>query len=77
MTLPGLMVAHVRPIGILSVRLTTPAKLFIAITVIVDVAETPALTAAGEVADMRKSCTMNITVAEWFSEPLVPITVRV
>lgn len=77
MTLPGLMVAHVRPIGILSLRLTTPAKLFIAITVIVEVAEIPALTAAGEVADMLKSCTLNITVAEWFSEPLAPVSVRV
>ena len=58
-------------------RLTFPVNPFTAVTVIVDVAETPAVTAPGEVANMLKSWILNRAVAEWFSEPLEPITVRV
>jgi hypothetical protein len=54
----------VRLAGTVSVRLTVPVKPFTAATVIVDVAEVPAWTAAGEVADIVKSVTMKVAVAE-------------
>ena len=76
-TLPGLIAAHVKPVGILSLRLTSTAKPFTAVMVIAGVAETPTLTAAGEDADTLKSCTRKSVVAEWLSEPLVPVTVSV
>jgi hypothetical protein len=41
-TLAGVIVAHVRLAGMVSVRLIVPAKPFTADTVIVDVAESPA-----------------------------------
>jgi len=63
--------------GILSLRLTTPAKLFTADTVSVDVAETPTLTAVGDVAEIVKSVTVKVVVVEWDSAPLVPATVTV
>ena len=46
-------------------------------TVIVDVAEVPAVTAAGEVAAMLKSVTVNVALVEWLKVPLVPVIVRV
>ncbi len=54
-TLNGLIAPHVRFAGTVSVRLTTPAKPLTAVTVIVEVAETPAFTAAGEEAAIVKS----------------------
>jgi len=54
-TLLGVIAPHVRPAGAESVRLTVPAKPFKAVTVIVDIAEEPALTAAGLVAAIVKS----------------------
>jgi len=60
-----------------SVRLTVPVKPLTAATVIVDVAEVPAWTAAGEVAAIVKSVTMNVAVVEWDSVPLVPVIVSV
>jgi len=51
-----------------------------AVTVMVDVALTPTLTAAGEVAVIWKSGTLviwNTAVVEWTREPLVPVTVSV
>lgn len=54
-TLPGVIAPQVRLAGTVSVRVTVPEKEPIAATVIVDVADTPALTAAGEVAVMLKS----------------------
>jgi hypothetical protein len=47
-----------------SVRLTVPVNPLIAATVIVEVAETPAFTAAGEVAEMLKSVTVKVAVVE-------------
>ena len=58
-------------------RLTVPVKPFRAVTVIVEVAETPALTAAGDVAVILKSVTVKVAVALCDSVPLVPVTVRV
>ena len=75
--LPGVMVPQVRPDGTVSVRLTTPAKWLIASIVMVDIAEEPALTGAGDDAAIPKSWTWNIGVAVWTSEPLVPVIVRV
>jgi hypothetical protein len=76
-TLVGEIAPHVRLAGTVSVRLTTPVNPLTADTVIVEVAETPMLTAAGEVADMVKSVTVNVAVVEWVSVPLVPVIVSV
>lgn len=48
----------------------------IAEMVVVEVAEVPAWTAAGEVAATLKSVTVKVAVAECESVPLVPVTVR-
>jgi hypothetical protein len=58
-----------------SVKLTVPVNPFTAVTVIVEVAEVPAWTAAGEVADIVKSVTLKVAVAEWERVPLVPVIV--
>jgi hypothetical protein len=58
-----------------SVRLTVPVKPFTAATVIVEVAEVPAWTAAGDVAAMVKSVTENVAVVECDRVPLVPVIV--
>jgi len=76
-TLVGVMAPQVRFAGTVSVRATVPVKPLTAVTVIVEVAETPALTAAGEVAAIVKSVTVNVAVVEWVSVPLVPVIVRV
>ena len=54
-TLEGVIVPHVRPAGTVSVRVTVPGKPFSAVIVIVEVAEDPAGTDAGEVAEIVKS----------------------
>ena len=74
--LVGVIAPHVRFAGTVSVRATVPVKPLTAVTVIVDVAETPVLTAAGDVAAMVKSLTVKVAVAEWDNVPLVPVTVR-
>ncbi len=78
-TLPGVIAPQVRFAGTVSVRVTTPVKDPIAVTVIVEVAETPALTAAGELAVIVKSTvvTVNVAVVECDSVPLVPVIVSV
>ncbi len=63
-TLRGEIAPQDRFAGTVSVRLTTPAKPLTAVTVIVEVAETPALTAAGDDAVIVKSWTVNVAVAE-------------
>jgi len=60
-----------------SVRLTVPVKPFTAETVIVDVADVPTVTAAGEVAVIVKSVTVKVAVVECERVPLVPVIVRV
>ena len=72
----GVIAPQVRFAGTVSVRLTVPVKPFTAVIVIVEVADTPALTAAGEVAAIVKSVTVNVAVAEWDNVPLVPVIVR-
>ncbi len=63
-TLVGVITPQVSPGAGVSVRLTTPAKPLRAVTVIVDVADWPALTAAGELAAIVKSTKLNVAVAE-------------
>jgi hypothetical protein len=75
--LVGLIAPQVRLAGTVSVRLTVPVNPLRAVTVMVEVAETPALTAAGEVAAMLKSVTVNVALVEWLKVPLVPVIVRV
>jgi len=60
-----------------SVRLTVPVKPFTAETVMVDVADVPTVTAAGEVAVIVKSVTVKVAVVECERVPLVPVIVRV
>ena len=62
-TVPGVIAPHVRPAGTVSVRVTTPAKPLTAVTVIVETADEPALTAAGEDAAIVKSTKLNVAVA--------------
>jgi hypothetical protein len=63
-TLAGVIAPQVKLAGTVSVRLTTPVKPLSAVTVIVEVAETPRLTAAGEDADIVKSVTVKVAVVE-------------
>ena len=63
-TLVGVIAPQVSPAAGVSVRLTTPAKPFRPVTVMVEVADWPALTAAGEEAAMVKSTKLNVAVAE-------------
>ena len=76
-TLDGVMAPQVRFAGTASVRVTVPVKPLTAVIVIVDVAETPTVTAAGEVAAIVKSVTIKVAVVEWLRVPLVPVIVRV
>ena len=76
-TLVGLIAPQVRFAGTVSVRATVPVKPLTAVTVMVEVAEVPAWTAAGLLAAIVKSRTVNVAVAEWDRVPLVPVTVRV
>ncbi len=63
-TLAGLIAVHVRPAGRgVSDRDTVPAKPLTAVTVIVETAEEPAFTAAGEVAAIVKSTKVKVAVA--------------
>jgi hypothetical protein len=59
-TLVGEIAPQVRLAGTVSVRLTVPVKPLRAVTVIVELAEVPAVTAAGEVAVMLKSVTVKV-----------------
>lgn len=63
-TLVGDIAPHVRLVGTVSVRDTVPVNPLIAATVMLEVAEVPAWTAAGEVAAMPKSVTVNVAVVE-------------
>jgi len=62
-TVPGVIAPQVNPAGTVSVSVTTPAKPLTAVIVIVDTADCPALTAAGELAAMVKSTKLNVAVA--------------
>ncbi len=57
-------------------RETVPVNPLTAATVIVDVADVPTVTAAGDVAEIVKSVTVKVAVVLWESVPLVPVIVR-
>jgi hypothetical protein len=63
-TLVGVIAPQVRFAGTVSVRLTVPVKPLRAVIVMVEVAEVPTGTAAGEVAAIVKSVTENVAVVE-------------
>jgi len=71
----GVIAPQVNPAGTASVRATTPANPFCAVTVIVDVSKAPTVP-EGEVAARVKLTIVNVAVAEWVREPLVPVTVN-
>jgi hypothetical protein len=73
---PGVIAPQVRPAGTVSVRVTTPANPLAAVIVIVELADWPTLTAAGEDAAIVKSTKLKVAVAVWTKEPLVPVTVK-
>lgn len=75
--LVGLIVPHVIPEGMRSVRLTVPAKRFRLVIVIVDTADEPAFVGLGKGARIPKSRNWNRAVALCTRELLVPVTVRV
>ncbi len=62
-TVPGVIAPQVRPAGTVSVRVTTPAKPLTAVIVMVDTADWPTLTAAGEEAAIVKSTKLKLAVA--------------
>ena len=62
-TVPGLIAPQVNPAGTVSVRVTTPAKPLTAVIVMVELADWPALTAAGDEAAIVKSTKLNVAVA--------------
>jgi len=76
-TVPGVMAPQVSPAGTVSVRVTTPEKPFTAAMVIVETADWPALTAAGEDAAIVKSRKTKVTLVELVVDPLVAVTVAV
>ena len=63
-TLVGDIAPQVRPLGTVSVSLTTPVKPLSAVTVMVEVADVLMTTAAGELAAIVKSLTVKVAVAE-------------
>ena len=63
-TLVGVIAPQVRLAGTVSVRLTAPANPLSAVIVMVEVAEVPTVTAAGEDAAIVKSRTVNVAVVE-------------
>ena len=67
---------HERPVGGEIITEIEPLKEELA-RVIVEVAEVPACTAAGEVAEMPKSPTCKVTLNEWVMLPreLIPVMV--
>ena len=75
--LVGLNEPQIRPGGVVTLSVTVPANPLTATTVTVDVGDWPALTAAGDVADIVKSRNWKRAVTGWTREPLVPVMVRV
>ena len=73
----GVISPQVKPEGAMSVRATEPVKPFNGVIVMVETAEDPAFTSAGEFAAMIKSWNMKIAIEEWTSGVLVPVIVRV
>lgn len=76
--LPGVTAPQVRPAGTVSVRVTTPAKPFSPVTVIVDVPDAGRV-AVGEVAAIVKSTKLKVALVDFVmaGEVLVPVIVSV
>jgi hypothetical protein len=62
-TLVGVIAPQVKLAGTVSVRLTVPVKPLTAAIVMVEVAEVPTVTDAGDVAEIVKSVTVKVAVA--------------
>lgn len=75
--LVGLNDPQDRPEAGVMLNVTVPVNPLTAATETVEVADWPALIAAGDVAEMVKSWNRRTTVAEWDREPLVPVSVSV
>ena len=73
----GVIAPQVKLAGTVSVKDTVPVNPLTAATVMVEVAETPTLTGAGDVAVTVKSVTVKVAVVVWVSAPLVPVIDRV
>jgi hypothetical protein len=74
-TLVGEIAPQVRPVGAVSLRLTTPLNPFTAVIVMVPVIEEPPVM-PWDVAEIVKSWKSNVALVEWDSEPLVPVIDR-
>jgi hypothetical protein len=77
-TLLGVIAPHVSPEGIVSVNETVPAKLLSAVIVMVEVADCPESTAAGELAVIVKSGAgpkVKVAVIVWLNDPLLPVII--
>jgi len=73
----GVIVPQASADGTVSVRLTVPPKWFTELTVIVAIAELPALAGPEELADIVKSRYWNSASAVWTKDPLLPVRVSV
>jgi hypothetical protein len=73
-TLAGVIAPQVKPVGTASARETTPVNPFTAVMVIVEVAETPTVTAAGEEAEIVKSTNWKLTDVELLAPVAVAVT---
>lgn len=62
-TLPGVIAPQVRPAGTVSANVTVPVNAPTAATVMVDVADVPTVTEAGDVAVIVKSAVFTVKVA--------------
>ena len=77
MTLVGVTEPQISPEGIASEIAIVPEKPLSGFRVMVDVPDEPVETAAGEEALTVKSQKLKVVVAEWLSDPLVPMIVSV
>ena len=73
----GLIVPQMSAGGTVSEIDTVPEKWFSAVIVMVDVVDTPTFAGVGSVDVIVKSRNWKRATAEWASEPLVAVTVRV
>lgn len=74
-TLAGVIVPQLSPVGTVSLRVTVPANPFRPVTVMVDVSEDLTTAAVGVVAATVKSTKLKVAVAVCDVEPLMPATV--
>jgi hypothetical protein len=73
----GVITLQVKPEGTVSVKATVPVKPFDAPTVMVEMADDPTFTSAGEVEAVVKSWNLNVAVAMRTSGVLLPVIVIV